>query len=192
MNRAIHIVLLLVSWVSLLLGEQNIDSTKTKTDTLKASAVIDSTKNKNVSSVDTLVTYSARDSIIYSLRTRFMYLYGKSEMQYQSTGLKAERVDVNWDDATLQGFGVPDTAKKDSVIGKPIMQDGGDEYHGDKIAYNFKSRKGKITVGTTRMDNGYYIGKDIKKVEPDVLCVADGKYTLTLFVNCSQWLLYVK
>jgi Organic solvent tolerance protein OstA len=57
------------------------------------------------------------------------------------------------------------------------MRDGDSEYHGDQVRYNFRTRKGKITVGTTQMDNGYYVGTQIKKVEPDVLCIADGTYT---------------
>jgi len=106
-----------------------------------------------------------------------MNLYGKSELQYQTTGLKSERVNVNWDDATLVAYGAADTVKVDSIIGKPIMRDGGSEYHGDQVRYNFQTRKGKIAIGTTQMDNGYYVGTQIKKVEPDVLCVSDGTYT---------------
>ena len=106
-----------------------------------------------------------------------MNLYGKSEMQYQTIGLKAERTTVNWDNTTLIAHGVQDTLKADSVIGKPIMRDGGEEYNGDQVSYNFRTRKGKIVIGNTHMDNGYYIGDQIKKVEPSVLCVADGIYT---------------
>lgn len=137
----------------------------------------DSTKTGGAAGVDTLVSYSAKDSIVYSLRTRFMNLYGKSEMQYQTIDLKAERVNINWDDATLLAHGIPDTVKADSIIGKPIMRDAGDEYHGEKVLYNFHTRKGKISLGTTHMDNGYYVGEKIKKVEPDVLFVENGRYT---------------
>jgi hypothetical protein len=148
------------------------------TDTIKVSASQnDTTKQKTNASIDTLVNYTAKDSIIYSLRTRYMNLYGKSEIQYQTIDLKSERVNVNWDNATLIAYGVVDTLHADSVIGKPIMHDGDDEYHGDQVRYNFQTKKGKITIGTTQMDNGYYVGTEIKKVEPDVLCVADGTYT---------------
>jgi lipopolysaccharide assembly outer membrane protein LptD (OstA) len=147
-------------------------------DTTRAIASVqDSTKRGASAGIDTVVNYSAKDSIIYSLRTRYMNLYGKSEMQYQTIGLKAERVNVNWDNATLIAHGVQDTVKADSVIGKPIMRDGGEEYKGDQVKYNFHTRKGKISIGNTQMDNGYYVGDQIKKVEPDVLCVSDGIYT---------------
>jgi lipopolysaccharide assembly outer membrane protein LptD (OstA) len=147
-------------------------------DTTRAIASVqDSTKRGASAGIDTVVNYSAKDSIIYSLRTRYMNLYGKSEMQYQTIGLKAERVNVNWDNATLIALGVKDTVKADSVIGKPIMRDGGEEYKGDQVKYNFHTRKGKISIGNTQMDNGYYVGDQIKKVDPDVLCVSDGIYT---------------
>jgi hypothetical protein len=149
-----------------------------KADTIKAPVSNnDTTKHSANTSIDTLVNYSAKDSIVYSLRTRYMNLYGKSEMQYQTISLKSERVNVNWDDATLVSYGAADTLKADSVIGKPIMHDGGEEYHGDQVRYNFRTRKGNITIGTTQMDNGYYVGTQIKKVEQNVLCVADGIYT---------------
>jgi hypothetical protein len=173
MTRVHSLVLFLI-----LLVVEQAHAQKVSTDTTKIqTSVQDTTKRSASAGVDTVINYSAKDSIIYSLRTRYMNLFGKSEMQYQTTGLKAERVNVNWDNATLIAHGVPDTARADSVIGKPIMRDGGEEYKGDQVKYNFRTRKGKITIGNTQMDNGYYVGDQIKKVEPDVLCVEDGIYT---------------
>ena len=150
----------------------------TTIDTVKAlTSIQDTIKRSAGTDVDTVVNYSAKDSIIYSLRTRYMNLYGKSEMQYQTIGLKSERINVNWDNATLTAFGVSDTVIADSVIGKPIMRDGGIDYYGDQVKYNFHTRKGKITIGNSKMDNGYYVGDQIKKVEKDELYVADGTYT---------------
>jgi lipopolysaccharide assembly outer membrane protein LptD (OstA) len=131
------------------------------------------------SGVDTVVTYLAKDSIVYSMSTRLMNLYGKSEVRYRAIGLKAERVDVNWDSATLSAQGIPDTSKKKEkkFIGTPILIDGGETYNGFRIGYNFRTQKGKITVGETEIENGYYHGEAIKKIEPDVLFVAGGRYT---------------
>ena len=131
------------------------------------------------SGVDTVVTYSATDSIIYSMSTRFMNLYGKSDLKYRTIGLKAERVDVNWATATLRAEGVKDpadtTGKK--FVGLPILVDGGETYNGHHVAYNFRTQKGKITLGDTELDQGYYHGEAIKKIAKDVLYVAGGRYT---------------
>ena len=148
-------------------------------DTLNARQPARDTVVSNKSGVDTVVTYLAKDSIVYSLNTRFMNLYGKSELKYRAIGLKAERVDVNWDSATLNAVGIPDTSSKakKKFIGNPVLIDGGETYNGSRIGYNFRTQKGKITLGETEMEKGYYHGEAIKKVEKDVLYVAGGRYT---------------
>ena len=139
----------------------------------------DTTKAPSGSGVDTVVTYSARDSIVYSIQTRFMDLYGKTDLQYRTLGLKAERTTVNWNTMTLTANGIPDTADKKGkkTIGPPVMKDGGETYDGSEIKYDFRTKKGKINVGDTKMDNGYYHGEEIKKDGPDILYVADGRFT---------------
>jgi lipopolysaccharide assembly outer membrane protein LptD (OstA) len=148
-------------------------------DTVKVRPPAADTVVSNKSGVDTVVTYLAKDSIVYSLNTRFMNLYGKSELKYRTIGLKAERVDVNWDSATLSAVGIPDTSSKTKAkfIGNPVLVDGGETYNGSRIGYNFRTQKGKITLGETEIEKGYYHGEAIKKVEKDVLYVAGGRYT---------------
>lgn len=148
-------------------------------DTLRGARSPRDTAGTTASGVDTVVTYTAKDSITYSMNSRMMNLYGKSELKYRAMGLKAERVDVNWNTATLGAQGIPDTASKKTkkTIGSPILIDGGETYHGSQIGYNFKTQKGKINVGETEMQQGYYHGEEIKKVERDVLFVAGGRYT---------------
>ena len=108
-----------------------------------------------------------------------MNLYGESALSYRTIGLKAERVDVNWDNATLNAHGIPDTSLKAAgkMIGAPVLVDGGETYNGVGIGYNFRTQKGKIKVGETEIEQGYYHGEAIKKVDKDVLFVAGGRYT---------------
>ncbi|MDP2883806.1 MAG: putative LPS assembly protein LptD [Ignavibacteria bacterium] len=148
-------------------------------DTTRATSQDRDSVASTTSGVDTVVTYLAKDSIVYSMSTRLMNLYGKSELRYQAIGLKAERVDVNWDTSTLNAQGIPDTSGKTGkkVIGAPVLVDGGETYNGSRIGYNFRTQKGKISVGDTEIEQGYYHGEEIKKVERDVLYVAGGRYT---------------
>ncbi len=113
------------------------------------------------------------------MSTRYMNLYGKSELSYRTIGLKAERVDVNWDSATLNAHGITDTSSKAAgkTLGAPVLIDGGETYNGVRIGYNFRTQKGKITLGETEIEQGYYHGEAIKKVDKDVLFVAGGRYT---------------
>lgn len=146
------------------------------TDTLRADTV---QQVQSPSGVDSIVSYSAADSIIYSLRFKTMYMYGKGELKYKEFGLKAEQIDINWNTSVLNAQGVPDSTDTSGTgwRGLPDVIDGGETYHGMRVSYNFKTKKGKIDVGTTEMEEGRYRGEAIKKVAPDVLFVAGGKYT---------------
>ena len=177
-NRIPYLVLLALSFLSTRTLLAQVAPAVTK-DTLRAEPSPRDTAATTASGVDTVVTYTAKDSITYSMSSRLMNLYGKSELKYRAMGLKAERVDVNWNTATLGATGIPDTSSKKvrKTIGPPVLLDGGETYHGSHIGYNFKTQKGKINVGETEMQQGYYHGEEIKKVERDVLFVAGGRYT---------------
>ena len=142
-------------------------------------AVSDSVAKGGVSGVDTTVTYSASDSISFSVRSRLMDLHGKGELHYRTMGLTAERMDIDWNTATLTAIGVADSSDTtgSGFRGEPVLIDGGEKYDGTRVTYNFRSRKGKITLGETSMEEGFYYGASIKKVEDDVLFVKDGRYT---------------
>ncbi len=149
---------------------------KASTDTTK----IDSLKAvKSPSGIDSVVTYSSTDSVIYSLSTKTMFMYGKGNIRYKELGLKAEKIDVNWNTSTLDAQGVPDSTdtSKTGYRGLPDLIDGNETYRGMRVAYNFKTKKGKIGAGTTEMEDGYYRGEEIKRVSSDVLFISDGKYT---------------
>ncbi len=131
------------------------------------------------SGIDSVVTYSASDSVVYSLQSKTMYMHGGSTIKYKELGLDAEKIDINWNNSMLHARGVPDSADTSGTgfRGRPEMIDGAETYDGTDITYNFKTKKGKINLGETEIDKGYYHGERIKKVEDDVLYVADGKYT---------------
>lgn len=171
-------------------------------DTLRVTSAISDTLRsdtaavqpaRRVSGVDTTVFYSASDSIVYSFRTRMMRMFGTGALKYQEMSLKSEEIDVNWETSILTARGVPDTVDTASTptgsalesrfgskrkhIGTPIMVDGGEEYVGHELSYNFRTQRGKINLGETEIDRGYYHGEAIKKIEKDVLFVKDGRYT---------------
>jgi hypothetical protein len=146
-------------------------------------AAADTTK-KRPSGIDSSVAYTSADSIVFTYSSKVMNLYGKCDVKYKTMALKSERINVEWTRDRLEAFGVLDSAKAtnpDSIqqryVGSPVMIDGSEKYEGFKIAYDFKTQKGRITLGETAKDQGYYYGEHIKKVEPDMLFIADGRFT---------------
>ncbi len=150
------------------------DSLLATADTIPADTVAAPT-----SGIDSVITYSATDSIIYSLTTKTMFLYGKGDIKYKEFGIKAERININWNTSVLNAQGIPDTADTSGkkFIGTPDLIDGGETYKGTTISYNFDTKKGKINLGETEIEKGFYYGSAIKKVDSEVMFVGDGKYT---------------
>lgn len=170
-------VSLKILFLTLLLGAL-MDAQEQPDSLLPAVAgVSDSTSS--ASGVDTVVTYTAADSIVYSISTRTMSLFSKGTIDYRDTHLDAERIQVDWRTTTLQAEGIPDSSDTTGTKfeGTPVMKDGGEEFKGFKLSYNFQTKKGKINVGQTEMDQGYYYGEDIKRVDDRVMFVEDGRYT---------------
>lgn len=133
----------------------------------------------SVSGVDTTINYSSADSIVYSIPAREMSLFGKGEIKYQSLQLKSDRIKIDWNRSMMTAYGVPDTSDTTGkkLKGTPVMRDGNEEYHGSELGYNFRTKKGRIDLANTTIDQGYYHGEEIKKVDRTTLFVADGRYT---------------
>ena len=155
------------------------DTLLTRSDTTQAAAPDTIKPIESPSGIDSVVTYSAVDSVVYSMADRTMYLYGKGTIRYKELGLKAEHININWDDATLHAEGVPDSSDStgNRFSGLPEMIDGNERYQGSAVAYNFRTKKGKIDLGKTEIERGLYYGDAIKKVDDRVLFVADGRFT---------------
>jgi lipopolysaccharide assembly outer membrane protein LptD (OstA) len=131
------------------------------------------------SGIDSVVTYSAADSIVYLLSDRTMYLHGKGSITYKELGLKAEAIDIDWNTSTLHAQGVPDTADTSGkgYIGQPEMIDGGEAYDGSELSYNFRTKRGRIRSASTEIEQGFYHGDVIKRVDVNAMFVAGGRYT---------------
>jgi lipopolysaccharide assembly outer membrane protein LptD (OstA) len=129
--------------------------------------------------IDSIVSYTAEDSVVYSLSTRTMYLYGKGDIRYRAFSIKADQIDINWNTSVLNAHGVPDTSDTMGKMmrGTPDLIDGGEKYKGSRVSYNFKSKRGKITHAETEIEKGFYYGEDIKKISSTELFVGDGRFT---------------
>ena len=132
---------------------------------------------KTAGNIDAIIEYSATDSAVFDLSSQQLMLYNNGDLKYKEFELKAARVILHKDNSTLDSYGVPDTAKAGKFMGTPVFYEGTKKYEGEKVRYNFQTRKGNITMGTTEMEGGYYLGEKIKKVSDDVFFIRNGRYT---------------
>ena len=162
-------------------GAQIIDTLQAAID---SSAIRTAEPPQSSGGIDSVVTYTAQDSIIFTFDDKNMTMFGKSDVRHKEMSLKSEIIQVNWNTNDIEAYGVIDTAKakttdslKSRYTGTPVMDEGGDIYEGWKISYNFRSQKGRVTLGETQEDQGYYQGEQIKKVDKEMLFIANGFYS---------------
>lgn len=143
--------------------------------------------------IDTIVRYTAKDSIVFDVPMKRMTLVNNARVQFQSRDLEAYTIVMDFNASTLTAYSenvdsvliaqhgirrkiIHDTARTKSR-GAPILHEGATPYEGEVIVYNFKTHRGTVELGTTEMEGGFYFGEKIKQVAPATLFVENGRYT---------------
>ena len=129
--------------------------------------------------IDARVEYTSSDSMVI-MGNGVAHMYGAGDVKYKNMELSAEYIRIHMDSSTLYAQGVLDTIENE-WIGKPVFVEGEDSYETDEITYNLRTQKGLILNAITEQGEGYILAGKTKKVEGDVLMMAEGKYT-----TCDQ------
>ena len=135
---------------------------------------------------DTTVYYNS-ESILYNVQSKTTRLQKNSSIYYENLKLTAHQILVDWDTSILTASGT-ETATPDSIfkatgdslmiIGLPeLNQKGNKPMYGDLMEYNMRTNHGKISLGKTQMEDGYYRGDKILRLNPKIMIVSEGYYT---------------
>jgi len=139
------------------------------------------------SELDTVVEYEAQ-RIESDAEARITHLINNAIVKYRGMILTAGKITINWDKNLLIAEGLPDTistvrqnpgGSADSVTYRqfPQFSEAGQTISGERMTYNFKTKKGLVIRGRTKYEEGYYYGKKIKKVNDKVYFVKHGYFT---------------
>ncbi|WP_457565208.1 putative LPS assembly protein LptD [Caldithrix abyssi] len=114
-------------------------------------------------------------------------LIGDAQLNYLNMELKAAYIRLNQRQKLLFASGLADSLAPDStpvVRGKPIFKDvGQDPITGDQIEYNFETKRGKVIMGKTQMEPGFYRGQRIYRIADSTLLVQDGIFTSCEYID---------
>lgn len=125
--------------------------------------------------VDTVVTYKAKDSVVFSLRSKKMRLRGTAETALRARVLQSEVIEIFFDSGLLNSTGAKDSAG--TMIGYPVFNDNGSSYAGEVIKYNLRNQLGTVSLGETTIQNGFFTGSRIKRNADQSLYVEHGCFT---------------
>ena len=149
-------------------------------DTLAHDSVrIDSVNKKKGFQFTDIVTFKADDSLHLDMRNKKMFLYKNSNVKYQKTDLTADYIDMNMETNLAYASGVADTAG--TIVGKPKLKDGDQEFDCLDLKYNFKTGKAYVKEIVTQQGEGFIQGKLTKRMSDSIYCVKTGWYT-----TCDQ------
>jgi len=116
-----------------------------------------------------------------------IYLSGNAKFIYQDMTLEAAKIRLNQDEKMLYAEGLPDTVLADGTLlyrNIPKFSETGEEpMFGNFIEYNFETKRGRIRVGKTEMDPGYYKGERIHKIADKTLLVKTGYFTSCEYID---------
>jgi lipopolysaccharide assembly outer membrane protein LptD (OstA) len=140
------------------------------------------------SDIDTTIHYEAKDIYNYVQDKKSVFV-GNAVVNYQNITLKAGKITIDWDNKLIIAESLPDTVwtKTDSTgldstmtvgrKGGPILIEGSTQMAGEKMVYNYQSKKGRVVRGRTEMEGGRYIGTQIKKVNDKTYNVSQSSFT---------------
>ena len=111
------------------------------------------------------------------LNTRVTNFKGNTDIQFEDTNLKAGYVSVNWKTSILNALPKESSDTTKISLNPTIIEPGRDPMTGDEMLYNLKTKKGKITKGSTKADDGFYTGSQIRNESEKVFLIQNSTYT---------------
>ncbi len=160
------------------------------TDSLPGdTAVLPPLKKNNF--LEDIITGKNKDSLIYDVKNKLVYIYREGDITYQDMNLKADYITVDMNSKNIHAYGYMDSLDADGNLlppdsikpTRPEFTQGGSSYTMDSINYNLDTKKAKIKGVATQEGEGYLIGRDIKKMPDNAINIANGKYTTCDNVN---------
>ena len=142
------------------------------------------------------VNFSAKDSLIFLFKPdRDATLYGSAKVQHTQGTLSAGKITLNLDTHIMKAS----AANPQDTLSHPVLTrggggggggeeggrsipnggggGGGEKIRSEKIAFNYKTGKGKFTVARVNVHNGNLIGTQVKNKTPKVIFIKNAIYS---------------
>ncbi len=139
------------------------------------SASVSDSVPRSKSGIDTIIVFSAQDSMRYFVKDRHLRLRGGAFVKNRASTLQAEIIDVFFDKGYMKAETARDSLGR--VYGVPKFTDGSESYYGAALTYNFRTQRGTISLAEAKMGEGFFFGEKIKRVSENTFFMQDGCYT---------------
>lgn len=147
-------------------------------ETIATDSVIPQTQPaKKGSSLEAPITGKNKDSLVFNVRDKMVYIYREGDVKYQSMNMKADFMAINMDTRQIRAYGINDTVNNKPTVTRPEFTEGGKTFTMDTIDYNIETGKAKIKGIAMQEGEGFLVGKNVKKLADNTINIADGMFT---------------
>ncbi len=138
---------------------------------------VDSVKLKRPRSVvDIPIEYECDDSLMVSLETKNVYMYGSTKVKSGTMNLESDRMQIEMETNIVYAEGTEDPETHE-LTGTPVFKDNKDEFTAKTIKYNFKTKEGYVCEVNTEQQNGYLYGAQTRIHANREIHLKNGRYT---------------
>lgn len=132
-------------------------------------------KRSSPQAIESSITYSAVDSIVFFASENLIYLYGDVKIEYEDIVLTAAFVKIDFSTRTLFAKWMTDSTGK--MIGKPVFKENDKWFEALTMKYNFDTKKGYLTNIFTEESEAYLHGNEVKKLADETILIRKGSFT---------------
>lgn len=126
-------------------------------------------------SLDAIVTYKAKDSIVLVVPDKRFFLYGTANTKYKTVDLSAEKMNFDQSSGVLEATTALDT--NGVAYGRPQMKDKDQAFDSDTLRYNFNTQKAKIYNTRSQYGEGYVASQQTKRLSDNSIFGFKNGYT---------------
>lgn len=132
-------------------------------------------KKKN-SGLDSPVSYSSRDSIVFDLSGNAVQTFGEGKVKYEDIDLQSEFIELDVSKREIFAKGMYSDSTNE-MVGSPVFKESSDSFDADSMRYNFDSKQGLAFGIYTQQDEAYLHGRRTKIHSDKEIHIERGKYT---------------
>lgn len=125
--------------------------------------------------VESIINYSAEDSIYADFKKEQLHLYGSAHINYEGVDMRAAYILVDKKSNEIFATHLLDSAGK--MIGKPVFVDGTDTIVASSLRYNTETKKAYIKQVAIHQDEIYLTMETAKRQLNENIHFINGKFT---------------
>lgn len=132
----------------------------------------DSTNQKT----KTPINYTSK-KIKYFTKEEITHLEKNASITHEDTKLTAGYMKLNMKSNIINALPTLPNDTTEILIRPTVEEKGKEPMRGDEILYNLESKKGRIIMGETKMEDGFYYGEEIRNHEEGTYYIQESIYT---------------